>query len=447
MRMNKVKSLVLLPMLALCGVAQAKIDLVTVPTRDKVQVTIYNSADLTLVREQRQLTLRKGVNRLQFSWSNTLIDPTSLSMRPVARAGAIDVTDLRFPPRVKELGLWTIDSGVEGQNPMEITYLTSGLSWRAFYMGTLSEDESSMRLQGYVNVTNKSGEDYERAQTRLVVGKVNLIDRIAELAAQEQAYGRPGRPEIVTALGETEAVTRLSYGFAGKRIALNGALMDAKEIRKEGLSEYFVYTIEGEETIPHGWSKRLPSFAVDEVPVLNLYKYDDAQFGASTVRFLSFKNDEAHQLGDTPIPGGALKVYRNVDAAQHLAYEGQSSFKYIPMGEEVELNMGAVANVSVVPTLMDIQTQEYVFDNKGNINGWDEVQRWKLDLRNTREVRAKIQVDRHFSRPEWRLQSEGVAHKKIDVDTVRYVSELGPRSKQEIVYTLTLRHGERANQQ
>ena len=30
-----------------------------------------------------------------------------------------------------------------------------------------------------------------------------------------------------------------------------------KEIKKEGLSEYFLYTIEGTETIPNGWSKRL----------------------------------------------------------------------------------------------------------------------------------------------------------------------------------------------
>ena len=39
------------------GAAQAKVDLVTVPARDTVQLTIYNQEDLTLVREQRALTL------------------------------------------------------------------------------------------------------------------------------------------------------------------------------------------------------------------------------------------------------------------------------------------------------------------------------------------------------------------------------------------------------
>ena len=52
--------------LAAGGVARANIDLVTLPDRESVQLTIYNSADLTLVREVRNLTLRKGTNRLSF---------------------------------------------------------------------------------------------------------------------------------------------------------------------------------------------------------------------------------------------------------------------------------------------------------------------------------------------------------------------------------------------
>ncbi|MHC5156695.1 MAG: hypothetical protein ACYSOZ_01160, partial [Planctomycetota bacterium] len=64
------------------SVALAKVDLVTLPAKDMTQLTIYNSADLTLVRDARSLMLKEGANKLQFSWANTLIDPTSLSMLP-----------------------------------------------------------------------------------------------------------------------------------------------------------------------------------------------------------------------------------------------------------------------------------------------------------------------------------------------------------------------------
>ncbi|GAJ24146.1 unnamed protein product, partial [marine sediment metagenome] len=94
----------LLIIVVMAGVSRAKVDLVTLPTRDTVQLTIYNSADMTLVRESRALTLKDGENKLQFSWANTLIDPTSLEMLPLADVDKIDIADLTYPPRVRNLG-------------------------------------------------------------------------------------------------------------------------------------------------------------------------------------------------------------------------------------------------------------------------------------------------------------------------------------------------------
>ena len=76
------KTINIIMIFALAGMGTAKVDLVTLPNRDMTQLTIYNSADLTLVRDGRSLTLKEGDNKLQFSWANTLIDPTSLSMLP-----------------------------------------------------------------------------------------------------------------------------------------------------------------------------------------------------------------------------------------------------------------------------------------------------------------------------------------------------------------------------
>ena len=109
----------------LVAAANAKVDLVTLPAKDMTQLTIYNSADLTLVRDARSLTLKEGENKLQFSWANTLIDPTSLSMLPKAHADKIDITDLSFPPRVKNLGLWNIDSEIGGKVPISMTSSTN----------------------------------------------------------------------------------------------------------------------------------------------------------------------------------------------------------------------------------------------------------------------------------------------------------------------------------
>ncbi|MCF7849550.1 MAG: DUF4139 domain-containing protein [Kiritimatiellales bacterium] len=432
---------------ALCGAAQAKVDLVTVPTRATVQLTIYNSADMTLVRESRALTLKEGDNKLQFSWANTLIDPTSLEMLPKLNADKIDIQDLVYPPRVKNLGLWNVNSRISGKSPVEISYLTSGLSWRAFYMGTLTPDEKKLRLEGYVRVTNNSGEDYENAQTRLIVGQVHILDQIAQLAQREHPYGSP--VSIRMANLEAAPANRPELMKAKRAMVAGAVAMDMayeaapKEIKKEGLSEYFLYTIEGTETIPTGWSKRLPSFDTDGIPVVNLYKFEEERYGQQVRRFLSFKNDENHELGDTPIPGGSMKVYRSTGEDSHLSYEGRSSFKYIPVDEKVELDLGSVQNVIVEPKLMKFATDKYKF-NRGNISGWNEIRDFKVEVRNTRAVPVKIEIKRNLGTAYWDLDKSGDhgTFEKDDADTVKFTVELQPESKKEFTYQLTTYHGE-----
>jgi len=420
------------------------IELVTLPRRDKVQLTIYNSADLTLVRERRNLTLKKGWNWLQFMWANTLIDPTSLSLEPLEQAGKIDIQQLVFPARLRELGRWLIRSEISGQVPFEITYFTSGLSWRAFYMGTLSQNEKTMKMQGYVRLGNNSGEDYDNAQTRLIVGQVHILDEIAQLAKRQYPYDRPGmigydedtsKKDVSATNGEykTEMLGRRLNELAD---------LKAKEIRKEGLSEYFLYTIEGTETIPNEWGKRLLSFEAEDIAVESLYKYDEQRWGNQAIRFVKFANDEKHNLGQTPIPNGNVKIYSHADEQGYLSYVGGTEIKYIPVDEEVELNLGPARLVEIEPKLMDFKTENYIFDNRDNISGWDEIRAWKIEITNTRTLPIQIEITRGFGTAYWTLQSE-TPYEKHDATHARFMLELEPRSKQTLEYTVRTYHGTR----
>src|SRR5438552_684452 len=163
-------ALLLIPLSAL-----GRINVVTLPGRDSVQLTIYNSVDLTLVKETRLLTFRKGLNRLEFSWANTLIDPTSVEFRALTHADAVDVLDVSFPPRVANTLEWRINIDFAGEVQVEIRYFTSGISWSADYVAEANKAEKLMGLAGFVRVNNNSGEDYENAQVRLVVGGMRRV--------------------------------------------------------------------------------------------------------------------------------------------------------------------------------------------------------------------------------------------------------------------------------
>jgi len=248
----------------------------------------------------------------------------------------------------------------------------------------------------------------------------------------ERALSTPRRTGIVETKAAYESI---SLAMAGR----------PKEIKKEGLSEYFLYTIEGTETIPNGWSKRLQSFDTSEVPVVNLYKYEEERYGTAAFRFLNFKNDKDHKLGDTPIPGGTLKVYRSVDDKGQLSYVGQSAFKYIPVDEDVELNLGPVGDVVVESKLMDFKTDNYRFDRNRNVSGWDEIRTFKIEVKNTREIPAKIEIQRNFNTPYWTLTKTGDfgQFEKVDLDTVKFTLTLEPRSAKKFEYVLTTYHGVR----
>ena len=86
------------------------IDLVTLPKRNTVELTIYNSDDITLAKETRNITVKKGNNQIQFSWAGTLIDPTSVEMRVLEHADKIEIADTVFPGQKPQHLIWNVES-------------------------------------------------------------------------------------------------------------------------------------------------------------------------------------------------------------------------------------------------------------------------------------------------------------------------------------------------
>ncbi|MDP6381437.1 MAG: hypothetical protein QF662_08845, partial [Phycisphaerae bacterium] len=242
----------------------------------------------------------KGINRIQYSWANTLIDPTSVEIRPVEKENQIEVLDTTFPGDKPQHLIWNIESKVAGQVKFQVTYFTSGISWSADYVLITNPQETEMSFDGYVQIFNNSGEEYGNAQVRLVVGVVNLVEKIRELALRRLGVRLPDDyadwdEKTVDAL----KAPALYSALRGKK--KNGRQRPA-EIIKEGLSEYFIYTIEGRQTIPNKWSKRLLSFRARQVKFDILYRLRPHQYGVRPIRFFMLTNDKEHKLGTTPLP-------------------------------------------------------------------------------------------------------------------------------------------------
>jgi hypothetical protein len=323
-------------LLSASPLAARNVDLSTVPERNRVQLTIYNSEDLTLVQETRVVTFKKGVNPLQFSWANTLIDPTSVELDFATQGDSLTVLDTTFPHDKPQMLYWNVASEQDQEATLKIRYFTSGISWSADYIAIADQAEKNLRLESFVRVHNQSGEDYENAQVRLVVGTINLVEKIAQLAripiGQVKSLQKPEFSRLRHQAAQEMMEAAPASGMADAAIA-------PKAIRKEGLSEYFIYTIEGTETVPNGWSKRLRSFEVEQVPMHIQYRYRSREYGDQLVRLYLLTNDKASKLGATPLPDGQVRVFQE-NAQNGLSYLATQTIQYIPIGDKIELNLG-----------------------------------------------------------------------------------------------------------
>jgi hypothetical protein len=435
------------------ALAPAKnVDLSTVPDRATVQLTIYNSEDLTLVRETRKVSFKKGANPLQFSWANTLIDPTSVELKFVTQKDKLEVLDTTFPHDKPQMLYWNVQSELDGEATIEVTYFTSGISWSADYVLTADKEETEVGFEGFVRVFNNSGEQYDNAQVRLVVGKVNLVEKIAQLARIP-----------ISEVNKLEDGLRLQYRneaartvMAAPAVAMGGAPRvpepsQPKEVIKEGLSEYFIYTIEGTETILNGWSKRMRSLKPVQVPLKIQYRYREPEYGPHLVRMYLMRNDKESKLGSTPLPDGIVRVFRD-NGRDGLSFLATQSTKYIPIGDKIEINLGP--DPEVIFELIKLRVWRdnlwmilgganvyrradapgVKIEVNSSVAGWDEHTLYTQRVRNYTKKPIELEVRRTF--PGHVVFRSLLKNKTYDFQTVEYTATVEAGKKKDLFYEI-----------
>jgi hypothetical protein len=314
-------------------------------------------------------------------------------------------------------------------------------------------------------VTNLSGEDYESAQVRLVVGAINLVEKIAELAKLPVGRLDELKREEYKDLRQRAARKMMAPAAPAPMMAMEMAVgaaadMDApKEIIKEGLSEYFIYTIEGTETVPNGWAKRLRSFEADAVPMGVEYRYRPREYGDQLTRLYLLKNDTASKLGSTPLPDGVIQIFRAnaTDGQAGLSYLATQHLQYVPMGDKIELNLGVDRLVVFEQVKQKVYRDNLWFQIKGGnlyrklgedglkleldsqVAGWDEHTVYRQRIRNysPKPIHAQIRRD-YVGDIVFRSQLNPTLH---DFQTVQFEADIPAGGKAELDYAVIARMG------
>lgn len=228
----------------------------------------------------------------------------------------------------------TINSGQAGKQTVELSYLTTGLSWKADYVAELNPAENEIDLSGWVTLNNQSGSPYQNAQLQLVAGDVNQVT--------PQRHIRKSRT-------------------VGMDVMMAEA---APAMQEESLLDYHLYTLDKTTTIKQNQTKQVALLSAQHVPVqktLELvgsqhYYYNKNNNLGKKLKanvYLSFDNKQTSHLG-VPLPKGILRTYKK-DSRGNVQFVGEDHIDHTAKNDTVRLKLGQSFDVTAKKTQTDFK--------------------------------------------------------------------------------------------
>ncbi len=340
-------------MMVLTADAYARIKLITLPPRERVEIQLDNP-HATLVEEERVVPLVKGENQVDFSWANTQIDPETIVFRVIAPLGDkkidVKVLSVSYPPNEAAL-VWSVGSSDSGSARVRISYILGNLSKNFNYRAIASRDESTLTLAQYIRLQNFANEEF---------GNTSLW------AGFGQEFHKP------VGLSETKEM------LMGK--------FQKVPIRK-------TYTA-----------------SVQEFGYL-----DRPQNKLRVPMHYVLKNDKANNLGSAPLPYGKVRIFiegseKNKEASTFL---GEDWGKFTPIDDEMKLYLGVAQDIVVKRTIDRNDNQRVA----GNLFNQDVVVKYEIEnfkdqavtldvVENIRQIRNEV-LRRDTGRDvQWELGKE-----------------------------------------
>jgi len=145
-------------LLALSQPVFARIKLVTLPVRQRVEIQLEHDR-VTLVEEERIVPLAKGLNQIDFAWANTAINKDSIQFRTLTDPENIKVLSVSYPPNENAL-VWSVYSPQSSSARVRISYIIGGLSKSFIYKALADPEEKFLTLRQFIRLHNNSNEDF-----------------------------------------------------------------------------------------------------------------------------------------------------------------------------------------------------------------------------------------------------------------------------------------------
>lgn len=309
---------------------------------------------------------------------------------------------------------WKLLAEEPGEHDVEITYLTYGMSWEADYVLLLSEESTSLDLDGWVTLNNTSGATYEDALLKLIAGDLQRV--------QEDALATP------------------TLEFERADEALGAAPVEEREF-----FEYHLYEVPRPVTVRDNESKQIEFVTAAGVPSEKFFVYDGLQCQNNywyCSFYGSFQSDPTYGTQSNPkvmvmvefdtenveadLPRGQVRLYQeDIDGAALLI--GEQSIDHTPEGEILQLYVGDAFDIVGERVQTDFRNPSH--------NTIEED--FEITLRNHKDEAVEVRIVEHLLRwSEWRILRSNNDYTKMDSSTIEFRVDVPADGETTVTYTV-----------
>jgi len=213
-----------------------------------------------------------------------------------------------------------VESTVNAQAELVLSYLSGGLSWNADYVAQLNSEHDVLQLRAMATISNDSGVNFQAAQLELIAGSVNQVQNNVAMRREMSLSVMAAAPEA------------------------------APSIQPVSLADLYLYTVPGKVDLSDNSIRQIKLFDARDVPVQQLYllagqanvyyspNVPEQKLKVDSV--IEFSNESDHHLGQA-MPAGVVRVYVRAKAQPgKLHFIGEDRIGHTSEKGKVRLNIG-----------------------------------------------------------------------------------------------------------
>jgi hypothetical protein len=291
----------------------------------------------------------------------------------------------------------TVDAAGAGGREVTLSYLTTGLSWKADYVALFDEKQGAIGVNGWVTLTNSSGTSFNNAKAQLIAGDINLAGNDSDYWQRELRQRAAARSGGMAASGQTS------------------------------IADYDLFTLHERVTIAANQTKQVAFLDLHGIKAEKAYEYRAQAFESADQPdhadvVLKFNN------GERSLPSGIVRVYMR-DADGDPKFVGEDSIDQTPAGSDLGVKIGEAFDVTIQPTVV---TSE-------KIHQWQTRYAMSYTVRNAQARPVTVDIRQSGLWRGAKVEAESIPSKRIDARTLSW--NVPVPANGETVLTFTINTG------